>query len=78
MTTIGRIDTHGGSKYITGKNIKPLAGKPRIAWTIEAARSNEELSWIIVFIENEEIGKVVHQCGAEVTFIRPPKLARDN
>ncbi|HAA12447.1 MAG TPA: acylneuraminate cytidylyltransferase, partial [Cytophagales bacterium] len=37
MRTLGIIPARGGSKGVPGKNIKPLAGKPLLAYTLEAA-----------------------------------------
>jgi N-acylneuraminate cytidylyltransferase/CMP-N,N'-diacetyllegionaminic acid synthase len=76
--TIGLITARGGSKSIPRKNIKLLAGKPLIAWTIEAALQRKELSRVIVSTDDEEIAEVAKQWGAEVPFIRPSELARDD
>ena len=77
MTIIGLITARGGSKSIPGKNINPLAGKPLIAWTIEAALQCKELSRVIVSTDDEKIAEVAQQWGAEVPFIRPVELAQD-
>jgi CMP-N,N'-diacetyllegionaminic acid synthase len=71
------IPARGGSKAIPHKNIKPLAGKPLIAWTIEAALHCRKLSRLIVSTDDPEIAKVALQWGAEVPFLRPAELARD-
>ena len=71
------IPARGGSKAIPHKNIKLLAGKPLIAWTIEAAINCRKLSRVIVSTDDPEIAKVALQCGAEVPFLRPAELARD-
>jgi CMP-N-acetylneuraminic acid synthetase len=78
MEVIGLITARGSSKSIPQKNIKMLAGKPLIAWTIEAALQCKELSRIIVSTDDEEIAKVARQWGAEVPFIRPVELAQDD
>lgn len=75
---IGLISARGGSKSIPRKNIKILAGKPLIAWTIEAARRCKELNRVIVSTDDEKIAEVARQWGAEVPFIRPSELARDD
>jgi CMP-N,N'-diacetyllegionaminic acid synthase len=74
---IGLITARGGSKSIPRKNIKMLAGKPLIAWTIEAAQKSKDLSRIVVSTDDTEIADVARQWGAEVPFIRPEELARD-
>ena len=72
------IPARGGSKGVPGKNIRPLAGKPLIAWTIEAARQVPHLDRIIVSSEDEAILEISRAFGAETPFIRPMKLARDD
>jgi CMP-N,N'-diacetyllegionaminic acid synthase len=72
------IPARGGSKGVPGKNIRPLAGKPLIAWTIEVARAASELlTRVIVSTDDPEIAEVARGCGAEVPFIRPPELSHD-
>jgi CMP-N,N'-diacetyllegionaminic acid synthase len=71
------IPARSGSKGLPRKNILPLGGKPLIAHTIEAARTARSIQRIIVSTESAEIAQVAVQCGAEVPFIRPPELARD-
>lgn len=60
------------------KNIRLLAGKPLIAYTIEAARSCPLIARIIVSTDSEEIKEVAVRYGAEVPFLRPLTLAQDN
>lgn len=72
------IPARGGSKGIPRKNIKPLAGKPLIAWTIEAAKKAASIDRIIVSSEDEEIASVAKQFDADVPFLRPAKLAQDD
>lgn len=72
------IPARGGSKGIPRKNIKPLAGKPLIAWTIEAALKARGIERVIVSTEDEEIAKVARQFGAEIPFMRPLTLAQDD
>ncbi|MBI2627897.1 MAG: acylneuraminate cytidylyltransferase family protein [Candidatus Niyogibacteria bacterium] len=72
------IQARGGSKGLPGKNIRILAGKPLIAWTIEAALTACRIDRVIVSTENQEIAAVARAYGAEVPFMRPEKLALDN
>jgi N-acylneuraminate cytidylyltransferase len=74
---IGIITARGGSKRLPRKNIKTLAGKPMIAWTIDAANESKVLSNVYVSTEDEEIAHVARQWGAEV-LIRPKALAKDD
>jgi CMP-N,N'-diacetyllegionaminic acid synthase len=75
---VGLITARGGSKGIPRKNVKLLAGKPLIAWTIEAALLSPRLSRVIVSTEDDEIARVARQWGAAVPFMRPPELAQDD
>lgn len=71
------ITARGGSKSIPRKNIKMLAGKPLIVWTIQAARSSTLLDRVIVSTDDSEIAAISSAAGAEVPFLRPAKLALD-
>ncbi|MEK7559701.1 MAG: acylneuraminate cytidylyltransferase family protein [Patescibacteria group bacterium] len=70
------ILARGGSKGVSGKNIKELCGKPLIGWTIEEAKKSKFISHIIVNTDDEKIARVAKNFGAEV-FARPKKLAKD-
>ena len=72
------IPARGGSKGVPGKNIRPLGGKPLIAWTIEAARAAPELDRVIVSSEDAEIIRIAGEWGGEAPFTRPAELARDD
>jgi len=72
------IPARGGSKGIPKKNIKPLRGKPLIAWTIEEAKKSRFLDKIIVSTDDEEIAAIARKWGAEVPFLRPAELAQDD
>lgn len=74
---LGLIPARGGSKGIPRKNIRPLAGKPLIAWTIEAALASESLNRVIVSSEDREILEIARKWGADVPFTRPMELALD-
>lgn len=73
---LGVIPARGGSKGIPRKNIRILAGKPLIAWTIDAAKKSLLLDDFIVSTEDEEIIKISQDYGAKV-LIRPKELATD-
>ena len=72
------IPARGGSKGLPRKNIKPLLGKPLIAWTIEQALASKYLDRVIVSTEDEEIAAISRKYCAEVPFLRPKELARDD
>jgi len=76
ISFLGIIPARGGSKAIPRKNIKMIAGKPLIAWTIEAAKQSKWLDRFVVSTEDEEIADVSRRYGAEV-IDRPKRLATD-
>jgi CMP-N,N'-diacetyllegionaminic acid synthase len=71
------IPARGGSKGIPGKNIADLAGKPLIAWTIEAARACPSVDSIVLSTDDLAIAEVAARFGCQVPFMRPPELATD-
>lgn len=72
---LGLITARGGSQGIPGKNVKPLAGKPMIAWTIEAALACSSIDHLILSSDDREIIAIARVWGCDVPFIRPPALA---
>ncbi len=77
MKVLAVIPARGGSKGIPRKNIKMLAGKPLIAWTICAAIDSGVVDKLVVSTDDEEISSVAHSWGAEIPVLRPAKLAQD-
>lgn len=78
MKAVAFIFARGGSKGLPGKNIRPLGGKPLIAWAIEHALAVKRIVRVIVSTDSEQIASVAREYGAEVPFIRPAELARDD
>lgn len=77
MNILGLIPARGGSRSIPGKNLVPLAGKPLLAYTCDAALRSKRLTRTILSTDDEEIARVGTACGVEVPFRRPADLARD-
>lgn len=75
--TLVVIPARGGSKGLPGKNIKPLAGKPLLHYSIEAARSFVHDEHICVTTDSEEIKACAEAIGLAVPFTRPAALATD-
>jgi CMP-N,N'-diacetyllegionaminic acid synthase len=71
------IPARGGSKGIPKKNIKVLAGKPLIAWTICSVLEENCLMKVVVSTDDEEIAEVSKSFGAEV-LRRPSWLSGDD
>lgn len=70
------IPARAGSKRLPGKNLLPLAGKPMLAYSIEAARS-AGCDPVYVCTESEEIAKVARHYGADVPWLAPEELCGD-
>jgi CMP-N,N'-diacetyllegionaminic acid synthase len=75
---LGIIPARGGSKGIPRKNIRELAGKPLIAWTIEVAKKSMYIDRLILSSEDKEIIQVAKEWGCEAPFVRPMELAQDD
>lgn len=75
---LGIIPARGGSKGVPRKNIRDLAGKPLIAWTIEEAKKSRYIDRLILSSEDDEIIEVAKEYGCEVPFKRPLELAQDD
>ncbi len=73
---IAVIPARGGSKSVPGKNVRPLGGKPLLAWSIDVAKQVSEIDRILVSTDDAEIGEVGRRHGAEV-YPRPAHLATD-
>jgi len=71
------IPARAGSKGIPGKNVRPLCGKPLIAWSIEQALTCPEIDTVVVSTDSTAIADVALSYGAEVPFIRPESLSGD-
>ena len=71
------IPAKGNSRRLPKKNIKVLAGKPLLVWTIEAAQKAKLLTDYLVSSDDPEIIEVAKEYGAPVPFVRPAELAAD-
>jgi CMP-N,N'-diacetyllegionaminic acid synthase len=72
---IGVILARAGSKGVPGKNHRPIAGKPCVAWTIDAARS-ARLATLCVSTDDPAVAEIARRAGCRV-IDRPPELASD-
>lgn len=78
LTPLYIIPARGGSKGIPHKNIRPLAGKPLIVYSIEAARAaGAPDDHILLSTDDEAIARVARENGLPVPFMRPAELATD-
>lgn len=77
-SAVAIVPARGGSRGIPGKNIRPLAGRPLIAWALGAIRESGAVDRIVVTTDSEEIAAVAREAGAETPFLRPAELATDD
>lgn len=77
MKVLGIIPARAGSKRVAGKNIRPLAEKPLIQYTIDAAKKAGCLIDTIVTTDSEEIAELTNKIGGKAPFLRPSEFAAD-
>jgi len=77
LQKIAIIPARSGSKRIPKKNIKLFAGRPMIAWAIEAAHRSNLFDRIVVSTDSKEIAEIAVKYRAEVPFMRPAELSDD-
>jgi len=75
---IAIIPARGGTKRLPGKNVKDLHRKPKIAYTIEAAKKSNYISNVIISTDDQDIADIAISFGAICPFIRPSELASDS
>ncbi len=78
LPVLGLICARGGSKGVPGKNIRDLCGKPLIAWSIEHGLACPDIKDVVVSTDDADIAEAAKKFGADVPFMRPPELARDD
>jgi N-acylneuraminate cytidylyltransferase/CMP-N,N'-diacetyllegionaminic acid synthase len=71
------ITARGGSKGVPRKNLRPVAGKPLIGWTIEAAARAKTVDRVVVTSDDNEILAVARGSDRIEAVRRPPELATD-
>lgn len=71
------IPARAGSKGLPHKNIRPLLGKPLLAWPIEAARASAYVDRVILSTDSPDYADIGRKYGADVPFLRPAELASD-
>ena len=74
---LGVIPARGGSKGLPGKNLRPLAGRPLIAHSVEAARRAHSITRVVVSTEDPASAEAARAAGADGPWGRPSELATD-
>ena len=77
-SVLGVITARGGSRGLPGKNLRPLAGRPLIAWTISAGQASMFIDRLILSSDDAAIIEVARNEGCEVPFRRAPALSDDH
>ena len=70
------IPARGGSKGISGKNIKEFAGKPLVVHSIEYALNSSQIDEVVVSTDDDKIAKIARKAGVRIVK-RPPELSTD-
>lgn len=78
MRVLAIIPARGGSRGVPGKNIRDLAGRPLIAWSITHALQTRGITDTVVSTDCPRIAEVARGAGAQVPFLRPAALATDS
>ncbi len=77
MEVLAIIPARSGSKSVIDKNIRDVAGKPMLAWSVEHAKASKRITRVIVSTDSERYADIAKQAGAEVPFLRPAEYATD-
>lgn len=78
MLTVGVIPARAGSRGLPGKHLRRLAGEPLIVHTVRAGLGAALIDRLIVTTDDPAVARVARRAGAEVPFLRPHELARDD
>lgn len=78
MRTLCLIPARGGSKRIPRKNIRPLQGRPLLAWTVALAREAAVFTEVVVSTDDAEIAEIARMAGASVPWLRSPEASHDH
>jgi CMP-N,N'-diacetyllegionaminic acid synthase len=78
VNVLGLVPARGGSKGLPGKNVRPLHGRPLLAFAADAARASGVIDRVVLSTETEDIAAVGRAAGLETPFLRPAHLAADD
>lgn len=78
MVTLALIPARGGSKGVPGKNLIKLSGRSLIERAVTACLDSGSVDHVVVSTDDAEIAAEAKRAGAEVPFVRPVELARDD
>jgi N-acylneuraminate cytidylyltransferase len=69
------VPARSGSERVPGKNVRPLAGHPLLAYAIETALQSGVFERVVCSTDSEAIADVARWYGADVPFLRPAEYA---
>lgn len=72
------IPARGGSKGLPGKNLRLLAGKPLLVWSVEQGLATPEIARVVVSTDDPEVAAIARACGGDVPFLRPAEISGDD
>lgn len=78
MKVLAVVPARGGSKGVPGKNVRPLVGRPLLAYTSDCIRASRRITRALLSSDDAEILAVGRQLGLEAPFVRPASLAGDH
>ena len=76
MKALCLIIARGGSQRVPNKNIRKLAGRPLLVYSIEAAKRSRYVERVVVSTDSDAIAEVALEYGAEVPFRRPAEISQ--
>lgn len=77
MEVLALIPARSGSKSVPDKNIREIAGKPMLAWSVEHALLSRLVNRVILSTDSEQYAAIGRAYGAETPFLRPAQYATD-
>ena len=77
-TILWLITARSGSKGVPGKNIKKIGGIPLLEYKIKSALNSNYSKYVWLSTDSEQYASIGKKAGAEIPFIRPLKLAKDD
>ncbi len=77
LKPLGIIPARGGSKRLPRKNVVPLAGKPLVAWTIEAARASRRIARLVVSSDDDQVLDIAASYDKQLPLRRPDVISGD-
>lgn len=72
---LGLVPARAGSQGLPGKNVRPLAGRPMVAWTLEACREARVLDRVVVSTDDPHVAEIATEMGFSPPFRRPDHLS---